>query len=275
MNDFDDLSGFSFEGIQDSLQLGGAKKEQPGVDRFVYSREEKKEELYNPLDGVDLHSDTLHFSRRPGAPLLVSPGVPDDFEAYKRALLEAFGPLDEALIERLFKEKLLVSAYRSWSPGDPNGNRLLAERSFEIVSRAMGEIYAFKPSPLAFGNLYRDNAIGLFLYGKGWEKVVLSKKLLTRSYRSVLETMVHEQLHRLQHSLICRLNQTMTAPLPENLHPLVLFWLRDEPNRQAGYQAAARNPREARAILRGIAVEYQAYERSEYVLGKLFPSSGS
>ncbi len=267
-----DFGEFDFDGIEDSLQLGSAKKKPSnGPDRYVHSRDQR-DDAYNPLDGVDLHSDTLSFSSRQRKNILVPPGVPEDFESYKRLLHRAFDSLDDILVERLFAEKLLVSASRSWNLRDPQGNYLIAGKSFEILSKAMGETYFFKPSSLAFGKLYRDNAIGLFLYGKGWEKVVLSKSLLSRPFKSLLETVVHEQIHRLQHSLTCRLNQAMTDPLPKNLHSLVLYWLRDEPNRKTGYLSAARSsPEESKRILRSLAMEYHAYERSEYVIGKIFP----
>lgn len=258
----------SFEGIQDTLSLGSAKNQETQKKNPGFAAPLLREEVYNPLDGVDLQTDTFRFS---GSRPVSGPAVPDDFEEYKTKLLRHFAPLDEALVERLFGEKLLVSAYKGWNPKDPRSNLLIAQRSFDILARAMGDTYRFAPATLAFGATYRDNAVGLFLYGKGWEKVVLSKVLLTRPFTSLLEVMVHEQIHRLQHSLICRLNQVLENPLPKEVHSLVLYWLRDEPNRVKGYEEARRRPREARAILRRIAIEYHAYERSEYVIRKLFP----
>jgi len=221
-------------------------------------------------DVYDGRKGTVRATRTAGAApeadLLDRETVPTDDATYRQRLIEVFGARDDEVARRLAAHPDFRSL--SW---DARGLKPGAERLFAIASEIMGDVFGFTPAPLAWSPGYpADNAIGLFLNGPGWEKVVLSIRLLQCPFRMYLETVLHEQTHRLQHALTCQLN-TPLRPLPPLERGLVLYWLRHEPERKKGYAAAARerDPRRRLALYRSLPVEHHAYSASERIAGSL------
>lgn len=218
--------------------------------------------------GTDIRS-TRQAGASPEADLLDRQTVPADPATYHRRLLEVFGEREEQVAARLASNVQLQALLKAWKPGPGRYPRQQAETIFKLLSDAMGEVFGFRPAPLSWSpGLPADNAIGLFLRGAGWEKVILSIRLLDAPSRTFVETALHEQVHRLQHALTTQLNDP-TRPLDPFERGLVLYWLRQEPERQKGYAAAARqsNPAVAKERYRALAVEYHAYSTSERIAG--------
>jgi hypothetical protein len=224
-------------------------------------------DTFTGADGASVRS-TRRAGAAPEADLLDRQTVPQSDEAYHRQLAAVFEPRETAVRDRLAASAELGSLLGGWSG---RGSQRTGDRIFTLVSEAMGEAFGFDPAPLAWSRgLPADNAIGLFLRGAGWEKVVISALLLNRPVREFLDTVVHEQTHRLQHALTCRLN-TPRIPLDPQVRGLVLYWLRKEPDRKRDYQVAARmrDPGQRLAFYRKIPIEYHAYGAAERLVNGL------
>ncbi len=222
-------------------------------------------DVYEATDGGSVRN-TRAAGASPEADQLDRQTVPADDAAYRAQLATVFGTREAILCKRLREN---VDARRLARTLDGTA---AAERLFGVLSRALGELFGFEPAPVIWTpGLPADNAIGLFLRGRGWERVVLSLRLLERPAEFV-DTVIHEQTHRLQHALTCRLN---TPQIP--LHPLerglVLYWLRKEPERERDYARSARerDSRRRMALYRAIPIEHHAYSMAERVLKDAFP----
>ncbi|MBM3274041.1 MAG: hypothetical protein FJZ00_02725 [Candidatus Sericytochromatia bacterium] len=226
-------------------------------------------DTFTGADGASVRS-TRRAGAAPEADLLDRQTVPQSEAAYRRQLSDVFGSGEAAVTADLGASPELAGLLKSWPA---RGSRQTGERIFTLVSEGMGRAFGFTPAHLAWSRgLPADNAIGLFLRGAGWEKVVISALLLNRPVREFLDTVVHEQTHRLQHALTCRLN-TPQIPLDPQVRGLVLYWLRKEPDRKRDYQAAARirDPRERLAFYRSIPIEFHAYGAAERLVHTLLP----
>lgn len=220
--------------------------------------------------GTDIRS-TRRAGASPEADLLDRRTVPADPATYHRRLLEVFGAREEQVAARMVANPQFQALLKTWKRQTGRFPRQQAETVFLLASEAMGDVFGFRPAPLSWSpGLPADNAIGLFLRGAGWEKVILSIRLLEAPAKTFVETVLHEQVHRLQHALTSQLNDP-TRSLEPMERGLVLYWLRQEPERQKGYAAAARqsNPAVAKERYRALAVEYHAYSTSERIAGRL------
>jgi len=261
----------------EALELGVHMAGIPGrVDSYGMQDQIRPDDWFAGLDfGTDVYAardggtvrNTRAGGASPEADLLDRQTVPADDAAYRARLTEVFGPREARLADRLAHD---AEAQRL--AARLAGDRSAGERLHARVSAAMGEVFGFAPAPLSWSaGLPADNAIGLFLRGAGWERVVISLRLLDRPALFV-DTIVHEQTHRLQHALTCRLN-TPQVPLDPLERGLVLYWLRKEPDRKRDYARAARtrDPRMRMALYQAIPIEFHAYGAASRLLRAAFP----
>jgi len=137
-----------------------------------------------------------------------------------RALLEAaYGPSLAPLASRVLHDLALFGALDAWQPSD-RGNLARTHVVFRELSGLLGEALAFKPAPLG---LIGDLGPHLGLYRDAERVVCLSSRLLAGSAAGLVNTVVHEQAHHLQHLLVQRL---MYAPrkLAPIERSLALYW---------------------------------------------------
>lgn len=226
-------------------------------------------DVYTGKDGAAVRN-ARHAGASPEADLLDRRTVPATDDAYRRQLEAVFGPREDLVIGRLASHAEAQRLVRTWSG---RGARGQGERLFEIMSGAVGDVFGFTPAPLSWSpGLPADNAIGLFLRGAGWERVVLSIRLLHGPPLAFLDTVIHEQTHRLQHALTSQLNTPM-RPLEPLERGLVLYWLRKEPDRKRDYARAQaeRDSRRRMQIYRAIPIEHHAYTTAERTVRGAFP----
>ena len=229
-------------------------------------------DVYTARDGADVRG-TRRAGASPEADMLDRRTVPADDAAYRRQLGAVFGPREDLVIGRLAAHAEIQRLVRGWKD---RGAKPEAERLFGLISGVVGDVLGFTPAPLSWSpGLPADNAIGLFLRGAGWERVVLSIRLLQGPPRAFLETVVHEQTHRLQHALTSQLNTPM-RPLDPLERGLVLYWLRKEPDRKRDYARsnAERDPRAGMQLYRAIPIEHHAYSSAERVVAEAFRPAG-
>lgn len=226
-------------------------------------------DVYSGRGGATVRN-TRRGGASPEADLLDRGTVPDSDDAYRRQLAAVFGPREDRVIRRLLacdEAQRLACAWKG------RGTKPQGERLFGLLSEAMGEAFGFAPAPLSWSpGLPADNAVGLFLRGAGWERVVLSMRLLAGPPLAFLDAVIHEQTHRLQHALTCQLIRS-ERPLDPLERGLVLYWLRKEPERKRDYarSGAERDPRRRMEIYRAIPIEHHAYATAEKIVAAAFP----
>lgn len=188
---------------------------------------------------------------------------PAGFEGYQRLLHRVFDPARRRLAEEAAYEPVLAEAYARWRPGAFEANMRLFYPAFERLSTLMGMIYGFAPARLGTSEDMRGN-LGQYDY-KG--AVVIAERLLDEPVGEVFDTIVHEQIHRLQHRMTEGLTPRGRRRLSEDEARLALYWEREEPLAQAFYRRDI-EPADMPAYRR-LGKEYHAFDTGEYVSAHL------
>jgi hypothetical protein len=194
--------------------------------------------------------------------------VPPDFEAYQALLHEVFDGPKFRLAAALAGEPYCRAAFDAWRPGAKQANLNILYTVFERVSATMGTIYRFHPAPLGYEAGMGD-AIGQ--YNRQNVRIMLAERLLWEPVEELFATVIHEQVHKLQHELTLRLDFASTHPLTLAERSLAYYWVREEPRVRHHYTRAWNDIKEGRgdAAYRRIGKEYHAFDTEETVVAHL------
>lgn len=203
-----------------------------------------------------------------GVPDLTGCRPPDTFEAYRALLHQVFDPAKHRLARAAAHEPALFDAFRRWRPGEREANLGLLHPVYDRLSALMGDIYGFRPARLGHGSDMRGN-LGLYDH----QGVVrIAEQLLLGPVGEVFDTIVHEQVHCLQHAL----SEALAEPARRALSPmearLAAYWLCEEPRAQAFYGRAI--TAELLPAYRRLGKEYHAFDTAEYVTHFVLGSYG-
>jgi hypothetical protein len=194
--------------------------------------------------------------------------VPSDFDSYRALLHEVFDPAKRRLGAALANEPYCRAAFDGWRPGRTKENLNILYVVFERVSATMGTIYRFHPAPLGYSPGMGD-AIGQ--YSSRNVRIMLSERLLHDRVEELFATVIHEQIHKLQHEMTLRLDFATSHPLSLPERSLVYYWVREEPRVSHYYTRAWNDIKEGRgdAVYRRIGKEYHAFDTEEAVVAQL------
>lgn len=212
-------------------------------------------------DALDWALGSPAFGLRPDdrAPDFVGLRPPASFEAYRVLVHQAFDPAKHALANAAAREGALFEAFRRWRPGELEANRALFHPVYDRLSALMGDIYRFEPARLGHGSDLRGN---LGLYDQRG-LVAIAEQLLKEPIGEVFDTIVHEQMHRFQHTLTLGLSAPGGRALTGQEARLAAYWLLEEPLAQSFYGRAI-TP-ELLPAYRRLGKEYHAFDTAEYV----------
>lgn len=199
--------------------------------------------------------------------------VPPDFETYKALLHQLFDGPKQRLAATLAQEPYVRSAFEAWHPGRKQQNLNILYAVFERVSASMGAIYRFHPAPLGYEAAMGD-AVGQ--YNRKHVRIMLSERLLFDPVEELFATVIHEQIHKLQHEMTMRLEFASSHPLTLAERSLVYYWVREEPRVRHYYTRAWNDIKEGRgdAAYRRIGKEYHAFDTEETVVAHLKQAFG-
>ncbi|MFN3431002.1 MAG: hypothetical protein ACK46X_13740, partial [Candidatus Sericytochromatia bacterium] len=169
--------------------------------------------------------------------------VPPDFDSYRALLHEVFDPARRRLGDVLANEPYCRAAFDGWRPGRTRENLNILYTVFERVSATMGTIYRFHPAPLGYSPGMGD-AIGQ--YNRRHVRVMLSERLLHDRVEELFATVIHEQIHKLQHEMTLRLDFATSHPLSLPERSLAYYWVREEPRVSHYYTRAWNDIKEGR-----------------------------
>lgn len=185
--------------------------------------------------------------------------VPADLDSYRALMHRVFDPPKARLARALAAEPRIEAAWRVWRPGDEAANLNVLHEVFERTSRLMGEIYRFHPAPLGYDPAMDASAVGE--YSHVHRRVMLSRRLLHDPVTELFATVVHEQIHKLQHEMTLRLDFPSPWPLSLEERALAYYWIRERPKQVVGY---SRSP-----AYRDLGVEAHAFDTEEFVVAAL------
>jgi hypothetical protein len=188
---------------------------------------------------------------------------PPDFEGYRRLLHRVFDSARQRLATEAAREPVLVETYMRWRPGAEASNMRLFYPAFERLSTLMGMIYGFAPARLGYSADMRGS------FGQYDHKgvVLFAERLLDEPVGEVFDTIVHEQIHRLQHRMTEALTPRGRRRMTDDEARLALYWEREEPLAQAFYRQP---PEDAdMPAYRRLGKEYHAFDTGEYVSAQL------
>lgn len=194
--------------------------------------------------------------------------VPPDFEHYQPLLHRVMDPPKQRLATLLAGEPYCRAAFDAWRPGHHAENLNILHTVFKRVSTTMGAVYRFRPAPLGY-NPGMGDAIGQ--YDRRHVRVMLSARLLDDPVEELFATIIHEQVHKLQHEMTLRLDFASIHPLSLDERSLVYYWLREEDRLRHYYTRAWNDIKEGRgdAAYRRIGKEYHAFDTEETVVAHL------
>ena len=194
--------------------------------------------------------------------------TPSDFERYRRLVHHVFDPAKRQLAEEAAREPALKAAYARWRQGDDARNLALFYPTFDRLSALMGLIYGFRPARLGQCPDMHGN-YGAYDYRGA---VHVAERILDLPIADVVDTIVHEQLHCLQHHMTEGLGAHGRRRMTADEVRLARYWLEEEPRAQAFYARANSgrplSPDEHLAY-RQLGKEYHAYDTAEYVARRL------
>jgi hypothetical protein len=199
--------------------------------------------------------------------------VPEDFESYRALLHHVFDPARQRLAHAVAQEPLCLAAFDGWRPGNLQGNLNILYLLFEKLSSLIGPIYRFHPAPLGYAPGLGD-ASGQ--YDGKFRRIMLSERLLQDPIEECFATIIHEQIHKLQHEMILRLDFPSHQPLSLEERALAYYWVREQPRVKHFYTRAWNDIKEGRgdAAYRRIGKEYHAFDTEEYVVSHLARQRG-
>lgn len=189
------------------------------------------------------------------------PGArPPSLHALQDLYQRVYGPSLEVVAGRVLHDLALYAALEGWRPGDRDQNGARLQVVFRQLSAILGDALAFKTAPL--GRVDRHRTLGGF-YDHNEQAIFLATSLLASHPAAVVNTIVHEQAHRLQHLLIQRLTYA-----PRKLSPaersLALYW----------YEEGTAQPGADYARYRYNGREYHADQTGKAVVKGLMPIFG-
>jgi hypothetical protein len=194
--------------------------------------------------------------------------VPPDFAHYQVLLHQVMDPPKQRLAAFLAEEPYCRAAFDAWRPGHHPENLNILHTVFKRVSATMGAVYRFRPAPLGY-NPGMGDAIGQ--YDRRHVRIMLSERLLDDPVEELFATIIHEQVHKLQHEMTLRLDFASIHPLSLNERSLVYYWQREEGRLRHYYTRAWNDIKEGRgdAVYRRIGKEYHAFDTEEMVVAHL------
>jgi hypothetical protein len=139
--------------------------------------------------------------------------------AMQDLITQVYGQTTPGLIYRMVADTPLFGALETWRPGDAGHNHKLLRILFERISAQLGDAYGFKPAPL--GKLdHSRHYLGYYSYAE--QAIFLSAAHLTDHPAHAVNTIAHEQAHRLQDLLVQAV--TYHRKLPPAERSLGLWW---------------------------------------------------
>lgn len=189
------------------------------------------------------------------------PGArPPSLPALKDLFDRVYGPCLAPVPGRVVHDLALYAALEGWRPGDQDQNGARLQVVFRQLSAIMGDALAFKPAPL--GRVDRHRTLGGY-YDHAEQAIFLATSLLASHPAAVVNTIVHEQAHRLQHLLIQRLTYAPRKLTPAE-RSLALYW----------YEEGTAQPGADYAKYRYNGREYHADQAGKAVVKVLMPVFG-
>lgn len=172
-------------------------------------------------------------------------------EAMRALVEQVYGPCFAPLVPRMVADTPLFGALDSWRPGDERHNLVLMRILFERISTHLGDAYGFTPAPL--GKVDHSKHFAGY-YDHSAQKIFLGAAHLHEHVAHAVNTIAHEQTHRLQDLLV----QAVTykpRKLTSAQRSLALWWYDERPvDARQNYAAYRRSLREWHAESVGNAV---------------------
>lgn len=246
--------------------------DEPGTWQEAFAREHGLAEgTRRPLSaGGPVWGDRAAPAQLPPAPAGFRPEmVPADFAGYRKLLHDVFDPPTQRFAQELVAQPYCRAAFDAWKAGDVRANMNVVYELFDRIGPLMGGIFGFEPVGLG----YEANMDGMWgLYVPAQRKIMLAEVLLKQHVREVFATIVHEQVHALQHDLQRRLYRP--APMTHGQRALAYYWQREDRVIRGLYAKAMADLAAGKgdAAYRRIAKEYHAFETEEFVVRKLMRS---
>lgn len=136
---------------------------------------------------------------------------------------QVYGPCFVPLASRVVHDLALYGALESWTNKTPDVAGARLHVVFRQLSAHLSEALAFTAAPL--GRVDKHRTLGGF-YDESEQKIFLATSLLNAHPASVVNTIAHEQAHRLQHLLIQRLRYA-PRKLSAAERSLALYWFEE------------------------------------------------
>lgn len=193
--------------------------------------------------------------------------IPKSVDEYKALLAKTFDPKKRELAFVILEQPALRMALSMWDARHPQKNRNLAAEIVRFVSTLMGKVYGFVPA----GVIFKELPPGLRGQQDSYaNRVYLSPNLLMLSSRDFLDTVVHEQIHRLQAEMMGRLVLSKGGkPLTLDERALAMYWKAEEPKYRSVLSAGWDMKGDTLKRYRELGQEYHAYDSGLFVSGQV------
>ncbi|MDB5095643.1 MAG: hypothetical protein JWM80_64 [Cyanobacteria bacterium RYN_339] len=194
--------------------------------------------------------------------------IPATFIQYRALLNRVMEPPTQRFAAELTGQPYARAAFDAWKPGALKPNLNIVYELYDRICPLMGGIYGFEPAGLG----YEPNMSGMWgLYVPAQRKVMLAELLLHQHVREVFATIIHEQVHALQHDMQRRLFRPAGRPLTHGERALAYYWQREDRIIRGLYAKAMADIAKGRgdAAYRRIAKEHHAFETEEFVVRRL------
>ncbi|MDB5102047.1 MAG: hypothetical protein JWM80_6468 [Cyanobacteria bacterium RYN_339] len=144
---------------------------------------------------------------------------PPSKAAMQDLIQQVYGATTPGLIYRMVADTPLFGALDTWRDGDLHHNHKLLRILFDRISAQLGDAYGFKAAPL--GKLdHSKHFLGYYAYAE--QAIFLSAAHLTDHPAHAVNTIAHEQAHRLQDLLVQAVTYRRKLSPPER--SLALWW---------------------------------------------------
>lgn len=193
--------------------------------------------------------------------------IPTSFEEYKALLAKTYDPKKRELAFIILEQPALRMALSLWDARHPQKNRNLAAELVRFVSTLMGKVYGFVPAAA----LFKDLPPGLRGQQDSYaNRIYLSPNLLRLSARDFLDTVIHEQIHRLQAELIGRLVLSKGGkPLTLDERALAMYWKAEEPKYRSILSAGWELKGDTMKRYQELGQEYHSFDTGTFVSGQV------
>ncbi|HBN07991.1 MAG TPA: hypothetical protein DD435_04860 [Cyanobacteria bacterium UBA8530] len=195
--------------------------------------------------------------------------IPKSPEEYRELLARTYDPKKRDLALAILEQPSLRMAISLWDARKAVNNRNLASEINRFVSALMGKVYDFNPAVAQF----RDLPPGLLGQQDSYNnKIFLSPRLCGGRAREFLETLIHEQIHRLQAELMFRLSLSKKGKaMSLDERALAMYWKSEEPKYRSVLASGWDFKGDTLQRYRDLAQEYHAFETGDFVAGKVCP----